>query len=119
MQASGQTERAVTIVEVGPRDGYQGIEPFIPTEVKIQHLQRLYAAGLRRIEIGSFVSTSVVPQLRDTRDLLAACVRLPGLEPQVLVPSERRGREAVEAGARRLVFERCDGHGEVRQPQPA
>jgi hydroxymethylglutaryl-CoA lyase len=104
MHTSGRAEAAVTIVEVGPRDGYQGIGPFIPTEVKIQQLERLYAAGLRRIEIGSFVSTSAVPQLRDTRDLLAACARLPGLEPQVLVPSERRGREAVEAGARRLVF---------------
>ena len=104
MHKSGQTEAAVTIVEVGPRDGYQGIGPFIPTEIKIQQLERLYAAGLRRIEIGSFVSTSAVPQLRDTRDLLAACARLPGLDPQVLVPSERRGREAVEAGARRLVF---------------
>jgi hydroxymethylglutaryl-CoA lyase len=104
MHTSGRAEAAVTIVEVGPRDGYQGIGPFIPTEVKIQQLERLYAAGLRRIEIGSFVSTSAVPQLRDTRDLLAACARLQGLEPQVLVPSERRGREAVEAGARRLVF---------------
>jgi hydroxymethylglutaryl-CoA lyase len=95
---------AVEIVEVGPRDGFQGIGPFIPTEIKIEMLERLVAAGLRRIEIGSFVSTSAVPQLRDTPELLAACARMPGLEPQVLVPSERRGKDAVRAGARRLVF---------------
>ena len=95
---------AVDVVEVGPRDGYQGIGPFIPTAVKIEHLERLSAAGLRRIEIGSFVSASAVPQLRDTPELLAACASLPGLAPQVLVPSERRGRDAVEAGARWLVF---------------
>lgn len=89
---------------VGPRDGYQGIGPFIPTEIKIQHLQRLAAAGLRRIEIGSFVSTAAIPQLRDTPELLAACSRLPSITPQVLVPSERRGRDAVAAGARCLVF---------------
>ena len=94
----------VEIVEVGPRDGFQGIGPFIPTEVKIRHLERLAAAGLRRIEIGSFVSASAVPQLRDTPELLGACARLPGVAPQVLVPSERRGRDAVAAGAKRLVF---------------
>jgi hydroxymethylglutaryl-CoA lyase len=95
---------AVEIVEVGPRDGYQGIGPFIPTDMKIRFLQRLVAAGLRRIEIGSFVSGSAVPQLRDTAEVLAACRDLPAFEPQVLVPSERRGRAAVDAGARRLVF---------------
>jgi hydroxymethylglutaryl-CoA lyase len=95
---------AVEIVEVGPRDGFQGIGAFIPTETKIRMLEQLVAAGLRRIEIGSFVSASAVPQLRDTPELLKHCARMPGLEPQVLVPSERRGRDAVQAGARRLVF---------------
>jgi hydroxymethylglutaryl-CoA lyase len=95
---------ALEIVEVGPRDGYQGIGPFIPTETKIRLLEQLTAAGLRRIEIGSFVSPSALPQMRDTPEVLAASARLPGLAPQVLVPSERRGREAVEAGARQLVF---------------
>jgi hydroxymethylglutaryl-CoA lyase len=96
--------QSVEIVEVGPRDGYQGIGPFIPTETKIAHLEGLAAAGLRRIEIGSFVSTTAVPQLRDTPDLLNACARLPQVIPQVLVPSERRGREAVDAGAPWLAF---------------
>ncbi|WP_018261795.1 hydroxymethylglutaryl-CoA lyase [Methylobacterium sp. WSM2598] len=98
------THDVVEIVEVGPRDGYQGIGPFIPTERKIEILGRLVAAGLRRIEIGSFVSATALPQMRDTPEVLAACARFPGLEPQVLVPSERRGRDAVAAGARRLVF---------------
>jgi hydroxymethylglutaryl-CoA lyase len=91
------TQAAVEIVEVGPRDGFQGIGPFIPTATKIEHLERLGAAGLRRIEIGSFVSASAVPQLRDTPDLLAACARIPFIVPQVLVPSERRGRDAIAA----------------------
>jgi hydroxymethylglutaryl-CoA lyase len=94
----------IEIVEVGPRDGYQGIGPFIPTETKIRLLERLAAAGLRRIEIGSFVSASALPQMRDTSEVLAAANRIPGLVSQVLVPSERRGREAVAAGARQLVF---------------
>ena len=94
----------VEIVEVGPRDGYQGIGPFIPTEVKIKLLEALVKSGLKRIEIGSFVSTSALPQMRDTKDVLDACARLPGVRPQVLVPSEKRGRDAVDAGAKCLVF---------------
>jgi hydroxymethylglutaryl-CoA lyase len=95
---------SVEIVEVGPRDGYQGIGPFIPTATKIDFLGRLAAAGLKRIEIGSFVSAKALPQLRDTAEILAACANLPTVAPQVLVPSEKRGHEAVAAGARRLVF---------------
>jgi hydroxymethylglutaryl-CoA lyase len=95
---------AVEIVEVGPRDGFQGIGPFIPTETKIRFLEQLAAAGVRRIEIGSFVSATAVPQLRDTAEVLAAAKRLPEIQAQVLVPSERRGRAAVEAGAQALVF---------------
>lgn len=95
---------SVEIVEVGPRDGYQGIGPFIPTDTKIALLERLVGAGLTRIEIGSFVSPKALPQMRDTAEVLAACARLPRLKPQVLVPNEKWGREAAAAGAKRLVF---------------
>ena len=97
-------KQAVEIVEVGPRDGYQGIGPFIPTERKIRLLEQLAAAKVRRIEIGSFVSATALPQMRDTGEVLAACERLPSVSAQVLVPSEKRGRSAVAASARRLVF---------------
>ncbi len=94
----------VEIVEVGPRDGLQGIGPFVPTATKIDLLERLHAAGLARIEIGSFVSAAALPQLRDTPELLAHCAALPGLVAQVLVPSERRARDALAAGARNLAY---------------
>src|SRR4051812_13395177 len=99
-----QDKTRIEIVEVGPRDGYQGIGPFIPTGTKIRMIERLTAAGLKGIEIGSFVSSSALPQMRDTPEVLAAATRLPGLSSQVLVPSERRGRVAVAVGARQLVF---------------
>ena len=101
---TGMSGEGVAIVEVGPRDGYQGIGPFIPTERKIALLERLFAAGLHRIEVGSFVSATALPQMRDTGEILAACRRHPDLKPQVLVPSERRGRDAVAEGAPMLVF---------------
>ena len=95
---------AVEIVEVGPRDGYQGIKPFIATRTKIDFLRRLVATGLRRVEVGSFASANALPQLADTREVLAACRDIAGIAPQVLVPNERHGRLAAEAGARFLAF---------------
>ena len=96
---------SVEIVEVGPRDGLQGVGPFVPTAAKIDMVDRLFAAGLKRIEIGSFVSASALPQLRDTPELLRHCMSAwPGLAPQVLVPSERRARESLAAGARCLAW---------------
>jgi hydroxymethylglutaryl-CoA lyase len=98
------TAASIEIVEVTPRDGFQPIAPWIPTETKINFVQRLAAAGLRRIEIGSFVSPTAIPQLRDTAELIEAAAAMPGLRPQVLVPTARRAREAVAAGARFLVY---------------
>ena len=98
------TNQRVTLVEVGPRDGFQGIGPFIPTADKIDYLRRLNATGLNRIEIGSFVSATALPQLVDTPDLLNACADIPGIVPQVLVPTEGRARKALAAGSRFLAF---------------
>ena len=96
--------RSVEIVEVGPRDGFQAIGPFIPTATKVDIVRALHGAGLRRIEIGSFTSAKAVPQLADTADLLRETRDLEGLDPQVLVPTERRALEALDAGSRHLSF---------------
>jgi hydroxymethylglutaryl-CoA lyase len=97
-------DAAVEIVEVGPRDGYQGIKPFIPTRTKIDLLRRLVSSGLKRVEIGSFVSVAALPQLADTVEILAACDDIPGIIPQVLVPNEKYGRSALNASAQFLAF---------------
>jgi hydroxymethylglutaryl-CoA lyase len=96
--------RAVEIVEVGPRDGFQSIATSIPTETKISLIRELYDAGLRRIEIGSFVSRAAVPQFSDIVDVLNSTRSMAGLDPQVLVPTERRADEAIDAGANHIVF---------------
>lgn len=90
---------SVEIVEVGPRDGFQGILPHIPTTRKIELVRGLASAGLRRIEIGSFVNPRAVPQLADTQQVLEACKETPDIVPQVLVANERYGRKAIEVGA--------------------
>ncbi|MCW1432272.1 hydroxymethylglutaryl-CoA lyase [Novosphingobium sp. JCM 18896] len=92
----------MTIVEVGPRDGFQSIGPFIPTATKIALIGRLHDAGLRRMEITSFVSPSALPQLADAEDVVSAAATLHDLDSQVLVPTLRHAERALAAGARHL-----------------
>jgi hydroxymethylglutaryl-CoA lyase len=92
----------VQIVEVGPRDGFQSVGPMIATAAKIAMLTKLYHAGLRRIEATAFVSPAAVPQLADAAEVFAAASALPGLDPQVLVPTARHAERALAAGATHL-----------------
>jgi len=96
--------KKIEIVEVGPRDGFQSIATPISTATKIGLIKDLHAAGLQRIEIGSFVSKSAVPQFADIDEVLKATRDFPGFDPQVLVPTARRAEEAIAAGAQHLVF---------------
>ena len=95
---------AVTLVEVGPRDGFQSVGPFIPTARKIELIRALYAAGVRRMEATSFVSNSAVPQMADAAEVLSFANSLPGLDVAALVPTVRQAERALAAGARHLVF---------------
>jgi len=92
----------VSISEVSPRDGLQSIGPFVPTETKIALVRALHAAGLRRMEVGSFVSPRAVPQMADTGEVLKAALALPGLESTVLAPNRRGFESARDAGAHRV-----------------
>jgi hydroxymethylglutaryl-CoA lyase len=88
----------VTMCEVGTRDGFQ-IEPdFIPTEVKIEVVDLLSAAGLPRIEVTSFVHPKAVPQLRDAETVMARIRRRPGTRYAALVPNDKGAVRAVDAG---------------------
>ena len=93
---------AVTIYEVGPRDGLQNESSVVPVEVKAEFVARLVAAGLRVVETTSFVHPRWVPQLADAEQLLerldlSAAPRMP-----VLVPNERGLDRALEAGVREI-----------------
>ena len=88
--------------EVAPRDGLQSIAAFVPTEVKIALVKASYEAGLRRMEIGSFVSPKAIPQMADTGAVLQYAKQLEGLECTVLVPNRKGFDLAMKAGADRL-----------------
>lgn len=84
----------VHIIDVGPRDGLQNEKQPVPAAVKTELVQRLQAAGLKEIEVTSFVSPKWVPQMADNAEVMAAIVRQPGVRLSVLTPN-MKGLEAA------------------------
>src|SRR5262245_48517761 len=93
------TTDPVVVREVGLRDGLQSIARTIPTEHKLQWLRAAHAAGLREIEVGSFVPARLLPQLADTAVLVEAARALPGLVTSVLVPNLKGAQAALDSRA--------------------
>jgi len=91
--------RRVILREVGLRDGLQSIAQVVPTEIKQQWIQQAYAAGLREIEVGSFVPARLLPQLADTADVVVYAKTLVGLSVSVLVPNVKGAERALACGA--------------------
>jgi hydroxymethylglutaryl-CoA lyase len=77
----------VKLVDVGPRDGLQNEKQPVPASVKIELVHRLQAAGLKEIEVTSFVSPKWVPQMADNAEVMAGIARLPGVRYSVLTPN--------------------------------
>lgn len=98
------TNPAVTIREVGLRDGLQSIARTLPTAHKLEWLRDAHAAGLREIEVGSFVPPRLLPQLADTAELVAFARALPGLVVSVLVPNLKGAQRAIESGAHSMLL---------------
>jgi len=88
----------VTLVEVGPRDGLQNEKQPVDTAVKIDLVQRLQAAGLREIEVTSYVSPKWVPQMADNAQVMAGIHRQAGNRYSVLVPNMLGLQAALAAG---------------------
>ena len=92
----------VEISEVGPRDGLQNCKTIMPIEAKKHWIQAEYEAGVREIEVGSFVSPKLLPQMADTADVVAFARTLPGLIVAVLVPNLKGAERAIEVGAHKI-----------------
>jgi hydroxymethylglutaryl-CoA lyase len=91
--------RDVTISEVGPRDGLQSVKRIMPTADKARWIAALAAAGIPEIEVGSFVSPKVLPQMADCAEVVEAARANKSLRIAVLVPNLKYARMAFEAGA--------------------
>ena len=91
----------VTLVEVGPRDGLQNEKQPVATDDKVELVHRLQAAGLREIEVTSFVSPKWVPQMADNAQVMAGIQRAPGVRYSVLTPNMKGLEAALPSQARR------------------
>jgi hydroxymethylglutaryl-CoA lyase len=94
----------VLISEVGPRDGLQSVKATMPTPHKLAWIAALHAAGLREIEVGSFVPASLLPQMADVAEVVRHALSLPGLTVMALVPNRRGADAALEAGVHKLTL---------------
>ena len=94
----------ILISEVGPRDGLQNCAGIMPTEVKKRWIKGLYEAGLREIEVGSFVPPKLFPQLADTKEIVQFAKTLPGLTVLALIPNLRGAEAALEAGVDAVTY---------------
>ena len=101
---------SITLREVGLRDGLQSIARVLPTEHKQQWLREAHAAGLREIEVGSFVPPRLLPQLADTAELVAFALSLPGLVVSVLVPNLKGAQRALDSGAHAMLLPLSASH---------
>ncbi|WP_460452231.1 hydroxymethylglutaryl-CoA lyase [Alsobacter sp. SYSU BS001988] len=117
------SDRAVEIVDVTARDGLQNIPVFVPTATKIELIRKVLAAGVKRLEIGSFVSPKHVPQMADMEAVVSGLGRRDGVRGMALVPNSKGAERALAAGITDLIFviSMTDAHNmsNVRRPTSA
>ncbi len=94
--------KTVRIVEVGPRDGLQNEARTVPTDKKAEFVRLLAAAGLKDIEVASFVHPKWIPQLADAQDLIKQLEPNPNVRYSALVPNMKGLDRAIESGIRRI-----------------
>jgi len=94
----------VHICEVGPRDGLQNAKHLMPTEAKKAWIRALARAGLREIEVGSFVPPKLIPAMADTGEIVREAVKIKGLKVVALAPNLKGFQRALEAGAHKVTF---------------
>jgi hydroxymethylglutaryl-CoA lyase len=94
----------VLISEVGPRDGLQSVKATMPTADKLRWIDALAAAGLREIEVASFVPAKLLPQMADADQVVQHALRHTGVRVMALVPNLRGAQAALMAGAQKLTL---------------
>jgi hydroxymethylglutaryl-CoA lyase len=103
-RVSRVSEIDILVSEVGPRDGLQSVNSTMPTAVKHRWIAALADAGLREIEVASFVSPKRLPQMADAEVVVAKALTIGNLNVLALVPNLTGARNAIAAGARALTI---------------
>jgi len=101
---TGMHDIDVLVSEVGPRDGLQSIKSTMPTAAKKAWIAAEAAAGVREIEVCSFVPAKLLPQMADAAEVVAYARTIPGLTVLALVPNFRGAENAIAAGAHKIAI---------------
>ena len=99
---TASTTKPIKIYEVSPRDGLQNEKTILPTSIKIQLIEQLIAAGIRDIEVTSFVRPSWIPQLADAADLVTQLPEVEGVRYWGLIPNRRGLERAIDCGLKHV-----------------
>ncbi|PHR20596.1 MAG: hydroxymethylglutaryl-CoA lyase [Sphingopyxis sp.] len=94
--------QSVTISEVGPRDGLQSVDRVMATAAKKSWIKAEAEAGVTEIEVGSFVPSSLLPQMADTAEIVAFAKTLPGLDVVALIPNQKGAERAIACGVDKM-----------------
>lgn len=94
----------ILISEVGPRDGLQSVKATMPTADKFRWIDALVAAGLREIEVCSFVPAKLLPQMADAAEVVRHALTHKGVTIMALVPNARGAESALKAGVHKITI---------------
>jgi hydroxymethylglutaryl-CoA lyase len=91
------------VIEIGPRDGFQNIKEFIPTEIKISVIDKLVQSGITKIQACSFTSPKAIPQMRDAKEVIEVVIdKYPQTDFFALVPNLFGAKAAATAGLKEI-----------------
>ena len=97
--------KELNFIEIAPRDGFQNVKEFIPTEVKKEIIDRLVKAGIKTIQVTSFVSPKAIPQMCDATEVAQyALAKYPDVKFYALTPNRRGVDNAYKAGIREIAY---------------
>lgn len=97
--------QTVEVYEVGPRDGFQNLRDYIPLEEKLRIIDGIIQAGVRHVQVTSFVSPKAIPQMKGAREVAETCLsRYHDVDFLALVPNLRGAQLAWESGIRRVSY---------------
>ena len=98
-------KRFINVMEVCPRDGWQNLPRVIPTEEKKYFIEKMLDAGIKKMQICSFVSPRAIPQMHDAKEVSAYFIKnYPDCEFNALIPNLRGAKDAVESGFNKVSY---------------
>lgn len=112
--------RRIEICEVGPRDGFQSVCNYIPMQTKLSVIEKIIEAGVKSIQVTSFVSPKAIPQMQDARELALICLeKYPQSDFSALVPNLFGAKTAAETGLKKISYvvslSKSHNHANIRR----